>query len=140
LLLATIVTAQENPHANNQQSLKQALHILSTGGSLTEAALLLEAALSSGTAAQQASQLSESGGQTLLAGGEAAVWTLLGQTQAMDEKETSAVRALEEGRKRFEADKGRSELADRTFGEGLVVSTSASLPDDPYLSCVFCSR
>jgi hypothetical protein len=44
----------------------------------------------------------------------------------MDEKETSAVRALEEGRKRFEAERGRSELADRTFGEGLVVSCLAS--------------
>ncbi|KAI5449872.1 Peroxisomal membrane signal receptor PTS1 [Naganishia albida] len=130
-LLGDYEFAQENPHTNNHQSLKQALHILSTGGSLTEAALLLEAALASGTAAAQASQLSESGGQTLLAGGEAAVWTLLGQTQAMDEKETSAVRALEEGRKRFEADKGRSELADRTFGEGLV-SLAISYTNESY--------
>ncbi|KAJ9091162.1 hypothetical protein QFC20_007720 [Naganishia adeliensis] len=130
-LLGDYEFAQENPHVNDQHSLKQALHILSTGGSLTEVALLLEATLSSGTAAAQASQLSEGGGQTLLAGGEAAVWTLLGQTQAMDEKETSAVRALEEGRKRFEAERGRSELADRTFGEGLV-SLAISYTNESY--------
>lgn len=104
-------------------SLQRALEILSSGGSLTEACLLLEATLQSGTAEQQAS--AHEGGGALLAGGEAAVWTLLGQTQAMDEKETAAVRALEEGRKRFEASQGqgRTEAANRTFGEGLVVSS-----------------
>lgn len=114
--------AQDNPHANDAHSLQRALDILSAGGSLTEACLLLEAALASGTAEAQAAQLSaEQGSASMLAGGEAAVWTLLGQTQAMDEKETAAVRALEEGRKRFEAQQGRAAEANRTFGEGLVV-------------------
>lgn len=40
----------------------------------------------------------------------------------MDEKELAGVKALEEGRKRFERVGGGSELAKRTMGEGLVVS------------------
>ncbi|KAJ9102014.1 hypothetical protein QFC19_004939 [Naganishia cerealis] len=94
------------------------------------------ATLQSGTAEEQASSLgaSDAEGGALLAGGEAAVWTLLGQTQAMDEKETAAVRALEEGRKRFEQGQvgGRmSELANRTFGEGLV-SLAISYTNESY--------
>jgi hypothetical protein len=46
----------------------------------------------------------------------------------MDEKETAAVRALEEGRKRFESQRGRTEDSNRTFGEGLVVSRFSSSP------------
>jgi len=85
---------------------------------LTEAALLLEATITSGTADEQASRIASFGG-----GGEAGVWVLLGQTQAMDEKEVAAVRALEEGRRRFEArSRELSEEAKRTMGEGLIVS------------------
>ncbi|KAJ9111768.1 hypothetical protein QFC22_006427 [Naganishia vaughanmartiniae] len=130
-LLGDYEFAQENPHVNDMHSLQRALEILSSGGSLTEACLLLEATLQSGTAEQQAS--THEGGGALLAGGEAAVWTLLGQTQAMDEKETAAVRALEEGRKRFEATQGqgRTEAANRTFGEGLV-SLAISYTNESY--------
>ncbi|GHJ89060.1 hypothetical protein NliqN6_5462 [Naganishia liquefaciens] len=131
-LLGDYEFAQDNPHVNDAHSLQRALDILSSGGSLTEACLLLEAALASGTAAAQAAQLSaEQGSASLLAGGEAAVWTLLGQTQAMDEKETAAVRALEEGRKRFESQQGRTEEANRTFGEGLV-SLAISYTNESY--------
>lgn len=98
--------------------MQKALDLLASGGSLTEAALLLEAAISSGTAEEQASRIPSFGG-----GGEAGVWVLLGQTQAMDEKEVAAVRALEEGRKRYEQQAARlSNEAKKTMGEGLIVS------------------
>ncbi len=109
---------QENPHVQDSQSLQRALDLLSSGGSLTEAALLLEATISSGTAEEQASRITTFGG-----GGEAGVWVLLGQTQAMDEKEVAAVRALEEGRKKFEGRELSGE-AKKMMGEGLIVSVS----------------
>lgn len=110
-------TEQDNPHTSTYDSLQQALNLLSSGGSLTEACLLLESTLQSGTCAAQASQIPG------FDGGEAAVWVLLGQTQAMDEKEVAAVRALEEGRRRFEvAGAGTGETGRKVMGEGLVVS------------------
>lgn len=112
--------------------------MLNNNGALSEIALLLESCLSSHTTAEQVSNLSIDGLQDkpgsmeakIKAGGEAAVWTLLGMVQAMDEKEAAAVRALEEGRKRFEAMGSkrngpggeRSKLGDVMMGEGLVVS------------------
>jgi peroxin-5 len=117
------LTEQENPHVHDHQSLQKALDLLASGGSLTEAALLLEATITSGTADEQASRIASFGG-----GGEAGVWVLLGQTQAMDEKEVAAVRALEEGRRRFEArSRELTAEAKRTMGEGLIVSVVAGL-------------
>lgn len=93
---------------------------------MTEVCLLLEATIQSGTAEDQASRSTTAVGEgqqaVSLTGGEAAVWTLLGQVQAMDEKEVAALRALEEGRRRFEQMQNRSEGAARTMGEGLIVS------------------
>lgn len=134
LLIALIAGAnaeQGNPHSAEPNTLQRALSLLQSGGSLTEATLLLEATLSSGTAAEQAlspsSQQNE--GIPTLAGGEAAVWVLLGQIQAMDEKEVAAVRALEEGRRRFEVQQregGQAEEGLKTMGEGLVVSRESA--------------
>jgi hypothetical protein len=129
---------QENPNKDDLQALGRALDMLNNNGALSEIALLLESCLSSHTTAEQVSNLSIDGLQDkpgsmeakIKAGGEAAVWTLLGMVQAMDEKEAAAVRALEEGRKRFEAMGSkrngpggeRSKLGDVMMGEGLVVS------------------
>jgi len=129
---------QENPNKDDMQALGRALDMLNNNGPLSEIALLLESCLSSHTTAEQVSHLSIDGLQDkpgsmeakIKAGGEAAVWTLLGMVQAMDEKEAAAVRALEEGRKRFEAmgskrngpGGDRSKLGDVMMGEGLVVS------------------
>lgn len=99
---------------------------------MTEVCLLLEATIQSGTAEEQASRSTAAVGEgqqaVSLTGGEAAVWTLLGQVQAMDEKEVAALRALEEGRRKFEQMQGRSEGANRTMGEGLIVRTILKAP------------
>jgi peroxin-5 len=73
---------------------------LEQGGSLTEAALMLEAAIQKGDLG--------------LGGWEA--WVLLGEVRSMDEREEAAMRALTEGVKRAEA-AGAS-------GEGMLVRHS----------------
>jgi hypothetical protein len=129
---------QKNPNKDDTRALGRALELLNNNGPLSEVALLLESCLASGQTSTQVESLSIDGlpdkpgsmEAKIKAGGEAAVWTLLGMVQAMDEKEAAAVRALEEGRKRFEAMGSRrngpggerSKLGDVMMGEGLVVS------------------
>lgn len=73
---------------------------LKSNGSLTEAALCLEAAIQDG-------QLGEGGYEA---------WILLGDTRSMDEREDNAIRALKEG----------ARLAEQAGapGTGLMVSIS----------------
>ena len=61
--------------------------MLAQNGSLSEAALLLEAAIQHG-------DLGEGGYEA---------WILLGETRSMDERDEAAMRALHEGVKRAEA-------------------------------------
>lgn len=111
-------------------SLSRALDMLKSNGPLSEIALLLESTLSSRSATQQIAELDMTDDDKpgslqakIMVGGEAAIWTLLGMVQAMDEKEAGAVRALEEGRRRWEGlGGGRGRLGDIMMGEGLVVS------------------
>lgn len=78
--------------------LDRAKSLLAQNGSLTEAALLLEAAIQQG-------ELGEGGYEA---------WILLGETRSMDEREESAIRALQEGvRRATEAGAG---------GAGMLVS------------------
>ncbi len=65
----------------------EAKALLERNGSLSEAALLLEAAVQKG-------DLGEGGYET---------WILLGETRNMDEREEAGMRALMEGVKRAEA-------------------------------------
>ena len=81
--------------------LEHAKALLASNGSLTEAALLLEAAIQKGEYGK---------------GGYEA-WILLGETRSMDEREEAAMRALQEGIKRA-AEAGAA-------GEGMLVSLSA---------------
>ena len=136
-------TDQKNPNKDETRALGRALELLNNNGPLSEVALLLESCLASGQTSAQVESLSIDGlpdkpgsmEAKIKAGGEAAVWTLLGMVQAMDEKEAAAVRALEEGRKRFEVMGSRrngpggerSKLGDVMMGEGLVVSYRQSL-------------
>lgn len=75
--------------------------LLGQNGSLTEAALLLEAAIQQG-------ELGEGGHEA---------WILLGETRSMDEREDAAMRALSEGVRRAK------EVG--TNGDGMLVSSEA---------------
>ena len=66
--------------------LAQAKQVLENNGSLTEVALLLEAAIQKG-------QLGEGGYEA---------WILLGDTRCMDEREEAGMKALSEGARRAE--------------------------------------
>jgi peroxin-5 len=83
----TFNTERENPYASENASsmtrsyLDEAKSLLSGGGSLTEAALLLEAAIQKGETGQ----------------GGFEAWLLLGECRSMDEREEQAMQALAEG-------------------------------------------
>lgn len=79
-------------------SLEEAKNLLLNNGSLTEAALLLEAAIQKG-------ELGEGGYEA---------WILLGETRSMDEREEAGMRALTEGVRRAEEAGGK--------GAGMLVS------------------
>lgn len=80
--------------------LDDAKALLEQNGSLSEAALMLEAAIQKG-------QLGEGGYET---------WILLGETRNMDEREEAGMRALMEGVKRAEGN--------GTPGPGMMVRNS----------------
>jgi peroxin-5 len=73
--------------ATTRSPLAEAKALLEQNGSLSEAALLLEAAIQKG-------ELGEGGYEA---------WILLGETRNMDEREEAGMRALTEGVKRGEA-------------------------------------
>ena len=79
-------------------ALEEAKRMLENNGSLTEAALLLEAAIQKG-------ELGEGGYEA---------WILLGETRSMDEREEAGMRALTEGVRRAEEAGGK--------GAGMLVS------------------
>ena len=72
--------------AANRSLLKDAKDLLERNGSLSEAALLLEAAIQKG-------ELGEGGYES---------WILLGETRNMDEREEAGMKALMEGVRRAE--------------------------------------
>lgn len=76
-----------DPSSSTRSPLAEAKALLDQNGSLSEAALLLEAAVQKG-------ELGEGGYET---------WILLGETRNMDEREEAGMRALVEGVKRAEA-------------------------------------
>ena len=83
--------------SDSTSRLDQAKQLLENNGSLTEAALLLEAAITHGE---------------LGVGGYEA-WILLGETRCMDEREEASMRALMEGVKKAEESGAK--------GEGMLV-------------------
>ncbi|KAL4073917.1 TPR-like protein [Scleroderma citrinum] len=84
-ILGEYIFDRENKYLNQSSSdlslLNQAKDLLERNGSLSEAALLLEAAIQKG-------ELGE---------GRYEAWVLLGETRSMDEREEHAMRALVEG-------------------------------------------
>ena len=84
--------------AEQTSHLTRAKQLLNQNGSLTEAALLLEAAIQKG-------ELGEGGYEA---------WILLGETRSMDEREDAGMKALTEGVRRAQ------EVAQN--GEGMLVS------------------
>jgi peroxin-5 len=87
-----------DPSTSSRSALDDAKALLEQNGSLSEAALLLEAAIQKG-------DLGEGGYEA---------WILLGETRNMDEREEAGMRALTEGVR-------RAEQAGRP-GEGMMVS------------------
>lgn len=75
------------PSTSSLSCLSQAKSLLAENGSLSEAALLLEAAIQKG-------ELGEGGYET---------WILLGEVRNMDEREDAGMKALTEGVRRAEA-------------------------------------
>ena len=98
-----------DPSASTGSPLDQAKALLEQGGSLSEAGLLLEAAIQKG-------ELGEGGYET---------WILLGETRSMDEREEAGMKALIEGVR-------RAEEAGAT-GAGMLVS-AASLSFDAVIA------
>lgn len=96
------------------QALIQARAILATGGSLTDASDLLESFLQRATVSDRA----EAGV------GDVEVWTLLGRTHAMNEKEEKALAAFAQGRAAIGDSGGR---AQPMTGELLTVSLFCDL-------------
>ena len=76
-----------DPSASSGSLLRDAKAMLEQGGSLTEVALMIEAAIQKG-------DLGEGGYEA---------WLLLGEVRSMDEREEQSMRALMEGVKRAEA-------------------------------------
>ncbi|KAI0088040.1 hypothetical protein BDY19DRAFT_951643 [Irpex rosettiformis] len=90
-ILGNYVFETENkyldPSSSSRSYLTDAKELLAQGGSLTEVALMLEAAIQKGDLGQ--------------GGWEA--WVILGEVRSMDEREEAGMRALTEGVKRAEA-------------------------------------
>ncbi|KAK0553196.1 Peroxisomal membrane signal receptor PTS1 [Tilletia horrida] len=82
-----------NPYALHQDPLAEGLRLLSSGGSIADAALLFEVAtqreVPGGTGGEQ-------GEVDRNARERSEAWRRLGEAQAMNERETQAIRALEE--------------------------------------------
>lgn len=90
--IAVEVESEENntflqPSTPIRSPLSEAKALLERNGSLSEAALLLEAAIQKG-------ELGDRGYEA---------WILLGETRSMDEREEQGMRALKEGVRRAEA-------------------------------------
>jgi peroxin-5 len=94
-----------DPYFTSQSRLELAKKLLAENGSLTEAALLLEAAIQHGE---------------LGAGGYEA-WILLGETRSMDEREDTALPALVEG---------TAKANEAASLEGLMVSVASCFNPD----------
>ena len=93
-----MISEPNNPYLSERTSnLARARQLLDENGSLTDAALLLEAAIQQG-------ELGEGGYEA---------WILLGETRSMDEREDAAMRALSEGVRRAQ---------ETGNGEGMLVS------------------
>ncbi len=106
-----------NPSASTSSYLIDAKALLDAGGSLTEAALMFEAAIQKG-------DLGEGGYEA---------WILLGEVRNMDEREEPGMRALMEGVKRAEAV--------GAAGEGMLVGPLfLSSPNDISLSLLVVGR
>lgn len=90
-MVVEIRSEQNNPFLKPSTSVRSPLNeakaLLERNGSLSEAALLLEAAI-------QTSELGDRGYEA---------WILLGETRNMDEREEQGIRALMEGVRRAEA-------------------------------------
>lgn len=90
-MVVEVESEQNNPFLQPSTSIRSPLSeakaLLERNGSLSEAALLLEAAIQTG-------ELGERGYET---------WILLGETRSMDEREEQGIRALMEGVRRAEA-------------------------------------
>lgn len=104
--LGEYVFEQNNPFIEHPSALARAKELLASNGSLSEAALLLEAAI-------QQNDLGEGGYEA---------WILLGETHSMDEREEAAIRALDTGVQRAqkvgESAAGRVSLAIAYTNEG----------------------
>ncbi|VDB96489.1 unnamed protein product [Peniophora sp. CBMAI 1063] len=116
--LSTYVFEQQNPYldpSSSRSCLEDAKGLLARGGSLTEAALLLEAAIQRGE----------------LGTGGYEAWILLGETRNMDEREEAGLRALREGTRLAEeagaAGEGMISLAISYTNEGFDRASHATL-------------
>ena len=87
MIIAESENKYMNPSTSSASFLKDAKALLSTGGSLTEVGLMLEAAIQKG-------DLGEGGYEA---------WLLLGDVRSMDEREEQGMRALTEAVRLAEA-------------------------------------
>jgi peroxin-5 len=105
--------AQDNPFMTHEAPLAEGLRLLANGGSLADAALLFEAATQRDAAGGTGGEQGEVS-RALRERSEA--WRRLGEAMAMNERETQAIRALEEAIK-----------LDENNLEAYMVSASVSL-------------
>lgn len=82
-----------NPFVSHEDPLSEGLRLLSSGGSLADAALLFEVATQRDVAGGTGGESNEVDAQMRH---KSEAWRRLGEAQAMNERETQAIRALEE--------------------------------------------
>lgn len=123
--LGSYRAAQSNPYMQHADPLAEGLRLLSSGGSLTDATLAFEAATVN-------TQTGGSGGEADEVDRErrarSEAWRRLGEAQAMNERETQAIRALEMA---VRVDEGNLEaymaLAISYINEGYDVAAHSTL-------------
>lgn len=84
---------QQNPYVDHPDPLSEGLRLLGNGGSLADAAMLFEVATQRETQGGTGGEQNEVDAQRRY---KSEAWRRLGEAQAMNERETQAVRAFEE--------------------------------------------
>jgi peroxin-5 len=123
--LGTYRRSTQNPFMQHQDPLSEGLRLLSSGGSLTDATLAFEAAT---IKPQTGGTGGEAGEVDRERRSRSEAWRKLGEAQAMNERESQAIRALEEA---IRVDEGNLEaymaLAISYINEGYDLAAHSTL-------------
>ncbi|CAO1630780.1 unnamed protein product [Sympodiomycopsis kandeliae] len=123
--LGTYRLSQQNPYMEHADPLSEGLNLLSSGGSLQDATLAFEAATAKPQTGGTGGEVGEVDRERRA---RSEAWRRLGEAQAMNERETQAIRALEEA---VRVDEGNLEaymaLAISYINEGYDLAAHSTL-------------